>query len=71
MIVLSTLMKIQRLLNIKAPDKEFYAAQKNEDLTRLNDVKVRRENQFKCKRVVDEELREVNKQVQTKVSLTF
>ena len=49
------------------PDKEFYAAQRGEDSSRLNDVKGRRENQFKAKKVVDEELKEVNKKVQSKV----
>lgn len=57
-------------MNIRVPDKKFYAAQKEEDFSRLNDVKFRRENQFKEKRIVDNDLREVNKQVQTKVNRT-
>ena len=62
-----SLIKIQKSLNLKVPDKEFYAAQRSEDSSRLNDVKGRRENQFKAKKVVDEELKEVNKKVQSKV----
>ena len=61
------LNKIQKSLTLKAPDKEFYAAQKNEDMSRLNDAKIRRENQFKDKRIIDSELREVNQQVGAKV----
>eukprot|EP00112_Aurelia_sp_Birch-Aquarium-sp1_P018603 Seg4459.2 transcript_id=Seg4459.2/GoldUCD/mRNA.D3Y31 product="hypothetical protein" protein_id=Seg4459.2/GoldUCD/D3Y31 len=53
-------------LNFKVPDKEFYSAQRNEDLVDLNLAKTRRENQFKEKRVVDADLRNVNQEIQTK-----
>ena len=56
---------------MKAPDKEFYSAQRNEDLVDLNLAKTRRENQFKEKRVVDADLRNVNQEIQTKVQYLY
>ncbi|XP_065063364.1 uncharacterized protein LOC135689929 [Rhopilema esculentum] len=53
-------------LNPKIPDKSHYAALRSEHQGKLSDVKAQRDSQFKEKRIVDAQLREVNQEVQTK-----